>query len=275
MVKLLGVGDNTVDRYIHLNRMFPGGNTVNVAVLAKRYGHEAAYVGWLGNDLHGRLLFNSLKHEGVDVPRVRVIDGPNSYCEVHLVSGERVFGESTSGVSKLICLEKDDYEYISQFDVAHTSVYSFIEGQIQKLSAASKLLSFDFSDNWSREYLREIIPYVDIAFLSAPGKYRKEASELIRWVYERGPELVVITQGDQGSLIYSGTKVHHQAIVKTQVVDTLGAGDAFAARLLVEYLSGTPLEESMIKASISASETCKYYGAWGHGAPLWSLKKAG
>ena len=50
MIRLLTVGDNVVDCYPDLGTMFPGGNTVNVAVHAQRNGAEAAYLGALGTD---------------------------------------------------------------------------------------------------------------------------------------------------------------------------------------------------------------------------------
>ena len=271
MVKLVGVGDNTVDRYIHLNRMYPGGNSVNVPVLARRYGHESGYIGWLGDDPHGQLLYDSMSDEGVDLSHCRMVDGPNSYCEVSLVLGERVFGKSTSGVSSQIKLEKEDYQYVSEYDITHTSVYSFIEEQLEDLSMASVHLSFDYSDRWSKEYLMKTAPSVDIAFLSASEQPRAEAERLMRWINKLGVELVVVTQGTKGSIVYDGEQVNHQPIVETEVVDTLGAGDAFAARLMVEYFSGRALEESMRLAALSASETCGYYGAWDYGAPLWEI----
>ncbi len=47
---LLGLGDNTIDSYVDLSRQFPGGNAVNVAVLAACHGARAAYLGCIGND---------------------------------------------------------------------------------------------------------------------------------------------------------------------------------------------------------------------------------
>ncbi|MBD3206300.1 hypothetical protein GF319_08150 [Candidatus Bathyarchaeota archaeon] len=271
MVKLVGVGDNTVDRYIHLNRMFPGGNSVNVPVLARRYGHESGYIGWLGDDPHGQLLYESMKCEGVDLSHCRRVEGPNSYCEVSLISGERVFGKSTSGVSSQIKLDREDYQYIAGYEITHTSVYSFIEEQLEELSKASGYLSFDYSDRWSKEYLKKTAPKVDIAFLSASEQTRSEAERLMGWIKDLGVSLVVVTQGIKGSLLYDGEQTYHQPIVETEVVDTLGAGDAFAARLIVEYLSGRTIEESMRLAALSASETCGYYGAWDYGSPLWEI----
>jgi len=57
----------------------------------------------------------------------------------------------------------------------------------------------------------------------------------------------------------------HQGIVETKIVDTLGAGDAFAARFLVEYFDGRSIDIALSLAAQSAAETCSYFGAFGHG----------
>jgi fructoselysine 6-kinase len=90
----------------------------------------------------------------------------------------------------------------------------------------------------------------------------------MRWVQSRGPEVVVVTRGEQDALAYDGQRVYQQEVIETDVVDTLGAGDAFAARFLVEYLDGTPIADGLGAAAESAAETCGHYGAFGHGVPL-------
>ena len=54
--RIATVGDNVVDCYPDLGVMYPGGNTVNVAVHARRLGARAAYLGALGTDTAGRVL---------------------------------------------------------------------------------------------------------------------------------------------------------------------------------------------------------------------------
>ena len=39
-MKLIGIGDSIFDAYLEENKLYPGGNAVNTAVLAKRYGAE-------------------------------------------------------------------------------------------------------------------------------------------------------------------------------------------------------------------------------------------
>jgi len=264
-MRVIGVGDNTVDQYLHLRRMFPGGNAVNVPVLARRYGHQASYLGWLGDDDLGRLLLDALAAEGVDTSHCRVVAGANAYCQVSLVDGDRVFGQSSAGVSRQIALTDEDLAFIQQHDLVHTSVYSHIWDELPRLRQAAPRLSFDFSQGWKRERLVETLPYVTFAFLSSPDTSYEETVDLLRWVQAQGPSIVVVTQGRAGALAFDGQRIYQQGIVETTVVDTLGAGDAFIAQFLVEYGSGQWIDRSMALAAASAAETCGYYDAFGHG----------
>jgi fructoselysine 6-kinase len=74
-----------------------------------------------------------------------------------------------------------------------------------------------------------------------------------------------VTQGRRGATVYDGQRIYRQPIVEAEVLDTLGAGDAFAARFLVEYLSGVSMPVALLEAARSAAETCGYYGAFGRG----------
>ena len=267
MTKIIGVGDNTVDRYLHLGKMFPGGNAVNVPVQANRLGHPAAYLGWLGKDPHGLLVYDSLIKEGIDVSHSRLIEGKNAYCEISLKDGERIFGEYSEGVCSQIALNNEDYEFISTFDLVHTSIYSFISPFLKRLKSISKYLSYDFSQEWDRKSLAETLPFVDIALLSTKNE---NIEELMHFAYSFGPKIVLITSGAQGAYLYDGNQIYRRPIIPLEKIkDTLGAGDAFIARFMVDYLSGYSIKLALENAAKSAAETCSYYGALGHGVPLW------
>ena len=268
MIRVIGVGDNTVDRYRDQRIMYPGGNAVNVAVLAHRYGHQASYLGWLGDDAHGCLILNALRAEGIDLSHCRVVHGPNAFNDVSLVDGDRVFGAYDHGVCTQIALSDEDLHFIRQHNLTHTSIYSHIERDIKRLNSASRCLSFDFADCSDHDYLSALLPWVDFAQISDPDGSDSEVVDLMRWMLAQGPRLVLVTQGKGGAMAYDGGQIHRQGIVETEVIDTLGAGDAFAARFLVEYLGGAPTPVAMEAAAASAAETCGYYGAFGYGAPF-------
>ena len=268
MTRILGVGDNTVDTYIHRRTKFPGGNAVNVAVLAHRYGAEAAYLGYVGKDESGALILNSLRHEGLDVSRCKELEGiPTAYSSVSVVDGDRVFGKSDAGASQHIRLMDDDLAYIRNFDLVHTSVYSFLVKQLAELKAASRLLSFDLSDRCDQEYLQAVLPHCDITFLSLADINNDERDRLMCKMISLGPKLVVMTRGKEGSWVYDGITLYHQDILPVETIDSLGAGDAFAARFLVETARGVSIQAAMKLAAQSAAENCTHYGAYGYGQP--------
>ena len=61
-----------------------------------------------------------------------------------------------------------------------------------------------------------------------------------------------------------GGRTWRQEAVPCRVVDTLGAGDAFIARLIVGIVSGEEPSLALREAARSAAATCSYYGAFGH-----------
>jgi len=268
MVSLIGVGDNTVDRYIDMNMMYPGGNAVNVTVFFKHMGGEASYLGWLGDDRRGRLVLDPLRAEGVDVSQCRVVAHPTGRCDVELHGRDRHFIGSEPGARKLIHLTERDFDHISSYDITHTSIYSFIDPQLQELKQASNLLSFDYSSDWTHEYMKNTLSHVDAAFLSSPNLNDVEVERLIKWIQGECQGLAVITRGIKGSIAYDGHETVHQGTVETDVIDTLGAGDSFIARLLYETQMDVELGEAMNLAAESAAKTCTYYGAWGYGVPI-------
>ena len=43
-LKVLGIGDNVCDKYLHTAAIYPGGNALNIAVFARELGKESAYL---------------------------------------------------------------------------------------------------------------------------------------------------------------------------------------------------------------------------------------
>lgn len=269
MASIVGVGDNTVDRYLHLKKMFPGGNAVNVPVLAHRAGHPAAYIGWLAKDRLGKLIYSALVEEGVDVSRCRIVEGENAYCNIQLIDGERMFGNYSEGVCDQISLDREDFEFISSFDITHTSIYSHIDPYLEKLKTFSNWLSYDFSQEWNEEIFKKWLPFVDMAVFSSPDQDDREARNLMEWCAGLGPGIILATRGEKGALLYDGRDFYDQPVSEiSELVDTLGAGDAFMARFMVDFIDGKSIRESLVNASAAAAQTCTYYGAFGHGQDI-------
>lgn len=274
MISIIGIGDNTVDRYVDQGIMYPGGNTVNVAVHASRLGHSSAYVGCLAKDDAGMLIHESLIKEGVDVSRCRLLGGENAFCDIRLVNCDRVFGEFSTGVCDQLIVNEFDLAFISTFDLVHTSVYSFMDPCLGSLHSNARFLSYDYSNEWDRDSIEETLPLVDFALISNPVNNLQNNIDLLKWAAAQGPKLVMITSGKQGAAVFDGEQMYLQPIMPSvEVVDTLGAGDAFAACFLTGYLGGEPVPKALESAARYAAEACSHYGAFGHGIIYKNLEE--
>lgn len=262
-MKLAGVGDNVVDRYRDLGWMFPGGQALNVAVFAHRFGVPAAYLGAVGDDVAGRHVLGAMRAEGIETTRLRILHGPNAFAEVSLEDGNREFVGGDAGVSK-IRLSADDLAYLGGFDLLHSSESSYLEDQLHLLAGVGRL-SFDFSVRRDPAYVEPILPFVDIAEFSLSDLDDAAAEAWLERIHGLGPRLVLATRGASDAILFDGNRFWRQPSIPTELVDSLGAGDAFIARFLVGVLRDEPFERSLASAASTAAATCGAYGAFGYG----------
>lgn len=83
-------------------------------------------------------------------------------------------------------------------------------------------------------------------------------SEIKTW----GPEIVMITNGRQGSTVYDGQNYYFQAALPNPPVDTTGAGDCFGASFLTGYIKfNGDIQQAMKLATINASALVSQIGA--------------
>ncbi|MDQ1643316.1 MAG: fructoselysine 6-kinase [Actinomycetota bacterium] len=263
--RLLTVGDNVVDQYPQQGLLYPGGNAVNVAVHARRLGADSAYIGAVGSDSAGEVVLQALRAEGVDTSRTRVREGATAHAVVTIVDGNRTFSSGDLGVSVFALLE-DDLATAATYDVVHTGECSNLEDQLPDLAAAARRLSFDFSERgW--DYIEAHAPRAHIAIRSSPDADVAEATAVAERLRALGPATVAVTLGARGALVLREALTYRPAPAGT-IVDTLGAGDAFIARLLVGIAQDEPIEQLVGAATDYATAACATFGAFGYATPL-------
>jgi fructoselysine 6-kinase len=268
MLRLLGIGDNTVDLYLDEGMQYPGGNAVNVTVLARRNGAATSYLGCFGKDALGKLICESLEAEGVDVSHCRLLEGPNSWSRVRHEGGDRVFAGSNPGIRACYELTEKDFAFVAEHDVVHTSVHSGLDEEMPRLATVAKRLSYDYSEHWQRPGVASTFAHVDIAFLSCPRRSLEDCDELMRSCADRGPSVIVATRGSAGACALQGGTMHMHPIEPVDAVDTLGAGDGFVAGFLLAYGSGLGIDAALARGAKLAAQVCGFKGAFGHGTPI-------
>lgn len=270
-IKVLGFGDNVVDKYEHIKTMYPGGNAVNFAVYAKIFGAgKSAYMGYFGNDAEAEHVIACLAQEGIETIKCKQLIGENGCARATLEDGDRVFlGSNEGGIrgETLYVLDRFDLEYIKTFDLVHSGNYCFTERQLPKIKAAGVPISFDFSDDSTPEYYEQIAPLVDYAFMSCSDMTEEEIQEHLKKVVGYGPKFACASRGSEGCIAYDGKEFYVQkAIPAEKVIDTMGAGDSLLTSFMVSYLSGAgTIPECLEKAAGFAARVCGMEGAWGYG----------
>ena len=281
-VRLLGIGDNVSDQYVHKNTMYPGGQALNVAVFSRMQGAQTGFLGAFGSDAPAEHIQQVLRELGVDTSRCRHYAGENGAARVTLQDGDRVFlGSNKGGVLRLqpLRLKGEDLTYIGSYHVVHTSNNSSLDGELEQIEATGVLLSYDFSLQWKDEArLKRVAALTDLAFLSCSELDDRAARALMEQICSLGCGLAVATRGAQGALLYDGKEFYTQPSDYVEPVDTMGAGDAFASAILVHLTPdwrarGSVPEPETIRAAAAAAarfsaQRCLEPGAFGHGRPI-------
>ena len=286
-MRVLGFGDNIVDRFLDRGLDYPGGNCVNVAVFARRLGADAGYLGVFGDDDAGAYLQASIAAEGVDVSRSRVRDGESGISNLRVEEGERTFlGWNGGGVTVRSPLELDDdlLDYVAGFDLVHSSVYSRSEPELPKLAGGRALVSFDLSSEdefRSPAYLDRICPSADLVLLSCSHLSVDETRALLADAVARGASVALGTRGTDGAIVTDGRVtidgLAHLVADPATIVDTMGCGDAFLAGFVVSLLGegwsrSVPADRARFAAALAAGADaahaqCFVEGAFGRSRP--------
>lgn len=108
--------------------------------------------------------------------------------------------------------------------------------------------------------MEDVLPYLHLLLCDeTEARHLADEEDLAHCaqiLLEAGPETVVIKQGAEGATVFQrGWAYHQPAVHLGEVVDTIGAGDAFDAGFLYGTLQGWPLEECALFATVAAAFT--------------------
>ncbi|OGO36312.1 MAG: hypothetical protein A2Z03_02065 [Chloroflexi bacterium RBG_16_56_8] len=263
MVSIAAIGDNCVDVYINFQQGFPGGGPVNFAVHAHRAGAKSAYVGMIGDDAYGDWMTDAMNAEGVETMFLQRVPGPTALAFVRLVNTERTFIGSDRGVREQVRVTPEIDAYLAGFDLVHTTLDGRVDASIPAWHSAGRKISYDFSHRAKPEQIA-LLPYITVAFFS--GQHVEPANARAKLIahQQQGARVVVMTFGEHGSVAFDGVREYRQPAWPTSVVDTLGAGDAFQAGFMVEYLASGNIQAALAAGAQRGAQACTHYGGFGH-----------
>jgi fructoselysine 6-kinase len=100
-----------------------------------------------------------------------------------------------------------------------------------------------------------------LAFASA-GDGRSEAESVGRALLARGAGLAIVTMGRGGAMALGEGETAWVAARPVSVLDTLGAGDSFAAGFIAARLGGAALRECLEAGAAAAAAACAHWGGF-------------
>lgn len=267
-MKVVTIGNAIIDFYVDLNKRFPGGSALNVAVYSRRFGAEkSSFIGIIGSDLEGNHILKTLTEERVNYIRLKQRLGETGKVFITLnENNDREIGKWNKGVIEKETLElsEQDFEYIFEHDILHIGVNSNMQEMLPELSKKIKI-SFDFSTKKHKNLLGKIAPYLHVAFLSCSEMTLEEIKMLGKYIHSLGTKHVFLTRGEKGATYFGNEGFQVSEVSnKKEIIDTLGAGDTFVAYCLSNLYVGFSPQQLLKDASKKATETCFILGGFGH-----------
>lgn len=271
----------------------PGGSPLNVAVALGRLGVPAGFLGGVSRDALGRMLLDHLDANGVDGSLAPRSDAPTPLAVVSLDAegrAEYAFHLAETAMGALGAVPGPLPAavrglHVGSIALAIEPLASVVEELLLR-EGPRRLTSLDpnvrgrFITDRSA-YLRRLgrllaatdvakVSDEDLAWLHPGARPGEIAAE---WVAE-GPALVVVTRGAEGASAVTADRTVDVPGLPVEVVDTVGAGDAFTAGLLarlgdlghlhrdgLDALSDQEVTAALRHAVRVAARTCERTGA--------------
>jgi len=245
-----------------------GGSPTNVAVAAARYGRRSAVITRTGDDPFGAFLHDALRRFGVDDRFVTPVPGlptPVTFCEIFPPDDFPLYFYREPKAPDLeIRPEELDLDAVRSARVFWATVTGLSQEPSRSATLAAlaargragvTVLDLDYRPMfWSsreeaRTWVGRALEHVTVAVGNldecdtAVGV--REPVGAARALRERGVGLAVVKQGPRGVLADDGEGPVEVPPVTIDVVNGLGAGDAFGGALCHGLLAGWPLEQTL------------------------------
>lgn len=236
----------------------PGGAPANVAVAVARLGGRSAFIGKVGNDMHGEFLKKTLKENNVDCDAL-ILD-KDYFTTLAFVDikdgGEREFSFARKhGADKMLCIDDIPVEKIKESKIFHFGSVSLTDDPARGTTlfaaktAKTEGVTVAYDPNyraslWENEataepYMRDALKYADMVkisdeeteLLTGEKDFRKAAEILI----ENGVKIAVVTLGKDGAYVCTEEGGIKTDGLNVNAVDCTGAGDSFWGAFLLKF----------------------------------------
>lgn len=282
MSKIVGIGANVYDTLYTISD-FPvedtklkaessvqsgGGPCATGLVAASKLGGDCAYIGALTDDGPGAFLKGDLEKYNVSTEFVTFEKGYVSFSSSIWLNNKTasrtcVFYRGNIPALKLNDLQKDAIKNAEILMVDGNELNAAIEGAKIARQSETKVL---YDAGGLYEGVENLLPFADILIPSEEFalKFTKtdNVNDAAKILFEKfNPEVVVITQGKEGGILYDGNEVINYPAFLVDAVDTNGSGDVFHGAFAFCQTVGFDYYKSCIFSSAVSALKCTKLGA--------------
>ena len=261
---------------LHGNRFYMGfgGKGANQAVMAAKLGGEVTMVTKLGQDVFGENTVKNFKTWGVNTQHVHFTN--------QAFSGVATIAVDTEGNNSIIVVTgANDLLTAEEIEAARPAIAasSILVCQLEipldiNLAALRIAREEGVKTIFNPAPARSEIPeeFYQLSDIFCPNETEtelltgmsvqsiEEAESAAKVLIERGAASVILTLGERGSLLVTGTTTEHVPVTPAKALDTTGAGDAFIGSLAFFLACGKSLSDSIKRANRIAAVSVQASG---------------
>lgn len=274
MVDVIAIGELLIDMIADVPgqplelqtsfKRFAGGAPANFVVGVQRLGISTGLISKVGDDFFGRFLIKTLKDEAVDISQIKKTNKYKTALAFVGLDEEKTpsFSFYRSPCADIMLDEQEIEEnYIKSAKLlmcgtvsmadepARSAIFKAIEYAKKhglQVACDPNLREDLWHFNDPREHIFKILKNTDI-FLPSISEAEfitgEKGEKAIEAILGLGPSIVGITHGAGGSTIQTKDGKFFAPSYEVDVVDTTGAGDAYAAGLITGLLTNIPLDK--------------------------------
>ena len=259
-------------------RQSSGGSAANTCAVAAALGARVAYAGKVADDALGQAFERDIAASGVHFASHPLRGGaPTARCVVLVTPDAQRTMNTFLGASVVLGDADIDEALVADSAITYLEGYLFdppaAQAAFRRAAAcahrAGRQVALSLSDAFCvdrhRDAFRDLVRgEVDILFANEAeicSLYRCDRFEDAAAQARTEVALAALTRSEQGSLLLRGAETVTVEAAPSEVLDTTGAGDAYAAGVLAALAAGRDLADAGRIGSIAASAVIAQYGA--------------
>ena len=292
MGRVVVLGASLMDMNLRLDRLprpgetrlghryftMPGGKGANQAVAARRGGGEVTFLSAFGDDEPGRQVRDRYFAEGIDLRHARVFESEATGVALILVGedGENLIGVAMGANARLTAgwvdeLPAEVFEPPGVLLVSLEVPIEVVRRAVERAHQAGMTVVLNPAPATSGLAEDGLLSMVDVLtpnqseaqILAGLVEGAGGPEPLVGALLGRGAKAVVLTLGAEGCLVAEGKSRTSLPAHHVEVVDTVGAGDAFNGALAEGLAGGLSLVEAASRANAAGAIAVTRPGAQG------------